>query len=107
MAEFARTTLNMVHAGQELTLRQIAVLLVCHRERRTERSRYVKAIAQSLNLNKPSISRAVDKLIALGGDPLLVRTTPDSDRRQCIVSLTDTGVAYVARMQRGFENGAT
>ncbi len=111
MAEFARTIIAMVRAGEELTARQIAVLLHCHQERETEQHRYVKAIAQSLNLNKPSISRATDKLIALDGGgskkALLVRTTPESDRRQCIVSLTKPGASYVAKMLRGFENGQT
>lgn len=103
MADFARTIINMVQAQQDLTARQIAVLLILHKERKTEKRRYTKALAELLRLNKPSVTRAVDKLTDQV-KPLVERSTPDSDRRQCIVTLTDAGMAYVARIQAGFDD---
>lgn len=104
MSDFAKTTIAMVRANQDLTQRQIAILLMCHKERRTDKNRYTKALAQALRLNKPSVTRAVDKLVALDGVPLVERSTPSSDRRQCVVSLTNAGLAFVTRMNAGFDD---
>lgn len=104
MSDFAKTTISMVRANQDLTLRQIAVLLMCHKERRNEKNRYTKTLAVSLCLNKPSVTRAVDKLVGLDGAPLVERSTPASDRRLCVVSLTDAGLAFVTRMNAGFDD---
>jgi DNA-binding MarR family transcriptional regulator len=57
----------------------------------------VRGIAEHLEVSKPSITRTLDRLEALG---LARRITDPSDMRSVMVRPTKAGTAYVARVGR-------
>lgn len=83
----------------DLSARQMAVLLQVGL---IDGPHTVRGLAATLNVSKPAITRALDRL---GDDPAagfglnchgLVRRRPDpSDRRSVLVTLTDAGRAYL------------
>jgi DNA-binding MarR family transcriptional regulator len=79
--------LKIVRSGGDLTARQLAVLLSCRSEPRT-----VRWLAADLNISKPGISRAADKL---GVAKFTVRKNDGEDRRSVLIALTAAGRKYV------------
>lgn len=59
----------------DLTARQLSVFLVCYSERDPQT---VRGLAEKLKVNKPAITRVLDRLEAAG---LIRRQTDPSDRR--------------------------
>ena len=77
----------------DLNLRQFAVLLLIDL---TDEPQTVRGLAAHLNVAKPAITRAIDRLEELE----LARREPDGrDRRSIIVRRTARGAAMVERLQ--------
>ncbi|MQA66110.1 MAG: MarR family transcriptional regulator [Alphaproteobacteria bacterium] len=74
---------------RDLTQRQTAVMLMVYL---SSAPMTVRGLAAALAVGKPAISRALDRLEALG----LLRRMPDTrDRRSIIVARTFAGTVYV------------
>ena len=86
-----RTVVETVRrAGPDLTSRQLAVLLTVYLE---EPPHTVRGLAAALNVAKPAITRALDRLCALD----LVRRKKDpDDRRSILVQRTVKGSVYLS-----------
>lgn len=79
--------------GADLSARQLSVLLICFLE---DGPHTVRGLAERLNVAKPAITRALDRLEQFD----LVRRTPDPrDRRSVLVSRTAPGAAYLAHLR--------
>ena len=75
--------------GPNLTARQLGVFLTCYLENEAQT---VRGLAAKLNISKPAITRALDRLsefdlVRRRGDPL--------DRRSILVQRTTTGAAFL------------
>ena len=86
-----RTTLALVRDSDEadLSARQSAVLLTVYL---TTPPHSVRRVAEELNISKPAVTRAVDRLSALG---FVARKTGADDRRNVYLKRTEKGAAYV------------
>ena len=73
----------------DLTARQMAVLLSVYM---TPPPHTVRGMASLLDVSKPAITRAVDRLSELG---LLKRKTDDSDRRSVLLQRTVKGSVFL------------
>ena len=79
--------------GADLSARQLGVLLICLLE---EGPHTVRGLAGRLDVAKPAITRAVDRLEQFE----LVRRAPDPrDRRSVLVTRTPVGTAYVTTLR--------
>jgi DNA-binding MarR family transcriptional regulator len=74
----------------DLTARQLAIFLKIYLEPGTEQT--VRGLAAALNVSKPAITRALDRLEAFN---LAKRATDPKDRRSVIARRTTTGSAYL------------
>lgn len=79
--------LRTVRAGNNLTARQLAIMLSCRDQPRT-----VRWLATDLKISKPSVSRAADKL---GDAKFTARRKDPDDRRSVLIALTATGRKYL------------
>ena len=90
--------------GPDLSARQFGVFLTCYLE---AESQTVRGLAASLDVSKPVISRALDRL----ADFDLVRRKADpADRRSVLVQRTPAGTAYLKDIRsilRDATNGKT
>lgn len=75
--------------GPDLSTRQIAVLLTVYLE---DRPHTVRELASELNISKPAITRALDRLCE---DGLLRRKTDDKDRRSVLIQRTVKGSVFL------------
>jgi len=94
MAQILRdTVLGLVRQdARDLTARQLAVLLVCCLD---EPPHTVRGLAERLNIAKPAITRAVDRLDEFG---LLNRVDDHRDRRSVLMTGTASGHAFVREL---------
>lgn len=76
-------------AGPDLTARQLALLLMVYL---TAPPHTVRGLAATLNVSKPAVSRALDRLGQLG---FVRRKRDDSDRRNVLVQRTVKGSVYL------------
>lgn len=74
----------------DLTARQMAILLLIYRD---QTPATVRGLAKALNLRKPAVTRAIDRLSTLG---LVRRRTDDSDRRNVLLQRTVTGSVFLS-----------
>lgn len=88
MTELVRKNGN----ASDLTARQTAVLLCVYL---TPPPHTVRALARDLNISKPAVSRAIDRLSILG---FLKRRTDENDRRSVNLSRTLAGAEYVSEL---------
>lgn len=79
--------------GADLSARQLSVLLICFLE---EGPHTVRGLAERLNVAKPAITRALDRLEQFD---LVRRAADPRDRRSVLVSRTAPGAAYVAHLR--------
>lgn len=86
MAEIVRKN----DSASDLSARQTAVLLHVYL---TPPPHTIRALATGLNISKPAVSRAVDRLSILG---FLKRQTDEDDRRSVNLSRTIEGAMYVS-----------
>jgi DNA-binding MarR family transcriptional regulator len=75
--------------GPDLSARQMALLLTVYL---TPPPHTVRGLAHTLNVSKPAITRALDRLSELG---LIKRKTDDTDRRSVLVQRTVKGSVYL------------
>ena len=73
-----------------LTARQMSLLLTVYL---TSPPHTVRGLAETLNVSKPAITRAVDKLSELG---YLRRKQDETDRRSVLVQRTVSGSVYLS-----------
>ena len=77
--------------GPDLTARQLGVFLTCYLD---EEAQTVRGLAAKLNVSKPAITRALDRLSEFD---LLRRKTDPLDRRSVLVRPTAIGHGVPAR----------
>lgn len=75
--------------GPDLSARQMALLLTVYL---TTPPHTVRGLAQTLNISKPAVTRALDRLSELG---LIKRKTDDADRRSVLVQRTVKGSVFL------------
>ncbi|WP_291297761.1 MarR family transcriptional regulator [Elioraea sp.] len=87
--------------GPDLSARQLGVFLTVYM---TEGPHTVRGLAQELNVSKPAITRALDRL---GELDLARRKVDPQDRRSVIVQQTLKGAAFLREMRKimGEANG--
>jgi DNA-binding MarR family transcriptional regulator len=79
--------------GADLSARQLGVLLTVYL---TEGPHTVRGLAASLNVSKPAITRALDRL---GELDLARRKTDPADRRSVLVQRTVKGAAFLREIR--------
>ena len=80
--------------GPDLTARQLGVFLTCYLEGEAQT---VRGLAAKLNVSKPAITRALDRLAEFD----LVRRKQDpSDRRSVLVQRTVPGTAFLRDLKK-------
>lgn len=88
--DWMTTLLDYVRSGQpDLTNRQMALMLLVYL---TPGPHTVRGLARGLNVSKPVITRALNRLGALG---YLVRQRDDRDRRNVFVAKTNAGTDFL------------
>ncbi|GAB3592591.1 MULTISPECIES: MarR family transcriptional regulator [Acetobacter] len=80
-------------AGPDLSARQLAVFLTCYLD---ESGQTVRGLAAALNVSKPAITRALDRL---GELDLARRKVDPLDRRSVLVQRTPKGAAYLKEIR--------
>ncbi|NHN87839.1 MarR family transcriptional regulator [Acetobacter sp. LMG 1627] len=79
--------------GPDLSARQLAVFLTCYLQ---EEGHTVRGLAAELNVSKPAITRALDRL---GELDLARRKVDPLDRRSVLVQRTLKGAAYLREIR--------
>jgi DNA-binding MarR family transcriptional regulator len=79
--------------GPDLSARQLGVFLTCYLQ---EGAHTVRGLAAELNVSKPAITRALDRL---GELDLARRKVDPSDRRSVLVQRTLKGAAFLRDMR--------
>ncbi len=78
--------------GRDLTVRQLAIFLVCYLE---SGEQTIRGLAATLNVGKPVVTRALDQLAAFD----LVRRRGDPrDRRSILVQRTRAGLTFLKEL---------
>ena len=85
----------------DLTLRQLCLILTIYTIPNTHT---VRSLALHLNIAKPAVTRALDKLQDLG---LLKRKADPNDGRSIIVQRTTTGAVFLSEIGEKFSLAAT
>ncbi len=84
------TLVDYVRSGEpDLTNRQMALLMVVYLD---EGPHTVRGLAQALNVSKPVVTRALNRLGALG---YLRRQRDDTDKRNIFVARTPKGATFL------------
>src|SRR5277367_6162937 len=81
--------------GPDLSARQLGVFLTCYLE---SEAQTVRGLAAKLNVSKPAITRALDRLSEFD---LVRRKTDPLDRRSVLVQRTPPGMAFLREL-RGY-----
>lgn len=87
--------------GPDLTARQLAVFLTCYL---VEGGHTVRGLAAELDVSKPAITRALDRL---GEFDLARRKTDPADRRSILVQKTPKGSAFLRDIKTIMTKAAT
>lgn len=86
--------------GPDLTARQLGVLLICYLE---DGPHTVRGLAARLNIAKPAITRALDRLEEL---QIARRLQDPRDRRSIIVAHTAEGEAFLEHLRTLLEDAS-
>ena len=90
-----QTTVSLVRRdGPDLSARQLAVFLTCYLE---SEAQTVRGLASKLNVSKPAITRALDRLSEFD---LVRRKTDPLDRRSVLVQRTLAGVGFLRDLKK-------
>ena len=90
LSSWKNTLLDYVRSGEpDLTNRQMALLMLVYLE---QGPHTVRGLAKALNVSKPAITRALDRL---GELDLAKRKTDPQDRRSVLVQRTTKGSAFL------------
>jgi len=88
--DWMATLVDYVRSGHEdLTNRQMALLMLVYR---TDGPHTVRGLARELSVSKPVVTRALNRLGALG---YLARQRDDHDRRNVFVATTQAGAKFL------------
>lgn len=97
IAKWMNGVVNYVRASEpDLTNRQLAVLMIVLHENGPHT---VRGLANTLNVSKPVITRALDKLSNLG---FLIRQPDETDGRNVFIVATSSGAAFLAKFESYF-----
>lgn len=97
-----RTIVELVRRdGHDLSARQFGVFLICYLENEAQT---VRGLAEALDISKPAISRALDRLAEF---ELVRRKTDPQDRRSVLVQRTPTGSAFFREIKSILRSAAT
>jgi DNA-binding MarR family transcriptional regulator len=92
---FRRTIVALVRRdGPDLSARQLGVFLTCYLENEAQT---VRGLAVNLDVAKPAISRALDRLSEFD---LVRRKTDPLDRRSVLVQRTVRGSAFLRDLKK-------
>jgi DNA-binding MarR family transcriptional regulator len=95
ITDWMTTLLDYVRSGQpDLTNRQMALLMVVYQ---TPGPHTVRGLARDLNVSKPVVTRALNRLGALG---YLARQRDEHDRRNVFVATTQAGAEFLGEFGR-------
>ena len=86
--------LRDVHEDRDLSARQLGVFLTCYLE---DEPQTVRGLAARLNVSRPAITRALDRLEDAG---LARRKTDPQDHRSVLVAHTQDGQAFLSELRR-------
>lgn len=86
--------------GPDLTARQLAVLLICYLE---EGPHTVRGLASRLDVAKPAITRALDRLEQFD---LAQRRQDPRDRRSIVVARTSQGHTFLTALRGMLDEAA-
>ena len=86
-----------VRAGFDLTARQVGVLAEIFEAE--PQARTVRALAETLEVAKPVITRAADRL---EGNGLAIRVPDEKDRRSVFIQITKKGEKLLAELKKRF-----
>ena len=90
LSSWMTTLVDYVRSGEpDLTNRQMALLMVVYLDAGPHT---VRGLARALNVSKPVVTRALNRLGALG---YLRRQRDDSDKRNIFVARTPKGAAFL------------
>jgi DNA-binding MarR family transcriptional regulator len=84
--------------GPDLSARQLGVFLTCYLEKDAQT---VRGLAAKLNVSKPAITRALDRLAEFD---LVRRKIDPLDRRSVLVQRTATGMAFLRELRTILNN---
>ena len=99
---FRDTTTELVRReGPDLTLRQLAIFLICYLN---SGHHTVRGLAAKLNISKPAVSRSLDRLGQLG---LASRLTDQQDRRSILVQRTSRGSSFLRDLVKNLDHAIT
>lgn len=92
---FRRTIIGLIHReNADLTMRQLAVLLICYRDNEPQT---VRGLAEKLALHRPGVTRSLDRL----EDASLIRREIDPhDRRSVFTARTAAGQGFLHGLQQ-------
>ncbi len=94
VATLRDTVVSMVRRdGPDLSARQLGVFLTCYLN---DEAHTVRGLAAELNVSKPAITRALDRL---GELDLARRKVDPMDRRSILVQRTLKGAAYLRELR--------
>src|SRR6201996_5912132 len=80
--------------GPDLTARQLGVFLTCYLENEAQT---VRGLAAKLNISKPAITRALDRLTEFD---LVRRKTDPLDRRSVLAQRTAAGTGFLRELKK-------
>lgn len=87
--------------GVDLSARQLGVLLICYLN---DGAHTVRGLAQDLNISKPAITRALDRLAELD---YIRRKVDPYDRRSILVQRTVKGAAFLREVRHTMTNAVS
>jgi len=91
LSSWMNTLVDYVRSGEpDLTNRQMALLMIVYLE---SGPHTVRGLARALNVSKPVVTRALNRLGALG---YLRRQRDDTDKRNIFVARTTKGAEFLA-----------
>jgi len=96
MAEFGETIMALCKNQIDLSTRQLALLEHCASH--NENDRQVKNIASLLQISRPAVTRAANRMEEM---TLAERLHPPHDRRTCVIALTRKGAAFLKAVHEG------
>jgi DNA-binding MarR family transcriptional regulator len=101
LASWKNTLIDYVRSGEpDLTNRQMALLLLVYLD---PGPHTVRGLARALNVSKPVVTRALNRLGALG---YLRRQRDDTDKRNIFVARTTEGADFLAEFGHFLAGGS-
>lgn len=88
------TTSSVASDSQDMSARQIGVIMTCLL---TPKPHTIRGLAKTLNISKPAVTRAVDRLVELG---YAERQRDPADGRSVFVKPTSSGNSFIKRTKR-------